>query len=81
MDNSDNRRFVRLDYHFLVGKQDITRGCFVSDLGHGVFANTQSVNNDFAVLVDGKGLVVIFADDTEREALHPAVRGCLDDFE
>ena len=67
-------------YHFLVGGQDISRRCLVADLGHGVFADTQAVNGDFAVFVRLECLVVIFADDTEREALHLAVRRCLDDF-
>ena len=68
-ENKDACRFIRLDGHFLVGGQDIARGCLVADLGHGVLADTQSVNYDFAVLVRLECLVVIFADDTEREAL------------
>ena len=79
--DGEGGRGIRLDGHFLVGGQDIARGCLVADLRHGVLADTQAVNDDFAVLVGGKGLVVIFADDTEREALHLTVRGCLDDFE
>ena len=78
--HGNGRRFVCLDGHFLVGRQDIARGCLVADLGNGVFADTQAVNDDFAVLVGGKGLVVIFASHMEREALYLAVRGCLDDF-
>ena len=79
--HGDCRCFVCPDCHFLVGRQDIVRRCLVVYLGHGIFADTQAVNHDFSVLIGGKGLVIILSNDTEREALHFAVRRCLNNFE
>ena len=52
--------------------------CIRDSLGNGVIANTQALNLDFAVLIGGKCLVVpVIPDNSEREALHLAVRGSL----
>ena len=53
----------------LVGGQDIACRSLVVHLGNGVFANPQIFNEDFAVLVGGKGLVVVHA--RNRRASRP----------
>lgn len=77
----DDGSCYHLHGSLLVGGQDIAYGCFVIYLGNGILANLQVLNEDFAVFAGSKGLVVVHARDTEREALQCAVRGCFDDFQ
>ena len=76
----DNRGRTDLDRRLFVGRQDISCGSLVVYFGYGVFANPQIFNEDFAVFVGLKGLVIIRTCDSEREALQLAIRRCLDDF-
>ena len=65
-----------------VGRKDISCGSRVADFRYGVLANAEIFDEDFAVLVGLKGLVVtVRTCHTEGEALNFTVRGSLYDFE
>ena len=73
-------RSVHLDRCLFIGRQDISCGSLVAYFGYGIVANPQALNHDFSVLICLKGLVIVHACHTEREALHLTVRGSLYDF-
>ena len=77
----NNRGYSDLDRCLLVGRENIACGSIVADLGNSVLANTQTLNEDFAVFVGLKGLVIVRACYPEREALQFSIRGSLNDFQ
>lgn len=77
----NNRGCSDLNRCLLVGRENIACGSIVADLRNGVLANTQAINEDFAVFVSLKGLVIVRTCYSKREALQFSIRGSLNDFQ
>ena len=77
----DNGGRSDLDRCLLVGRENIACGSIVADLGNGVLANTQALNEDFAVFVCLKGLVIVRACYSKRETVQFSIRGSLNNFQ
>ena len=70
------------DSGLFICRQYIVLRYAVGNLADGVITNAQALHENFAVLIRGEHLLIAaHSGHTEREALHLAVRRCLDDFQ